>query len=450
MGKSVRDVVLEHPLGPRFERPACEVDAALPGAPTPLARLLLQQFVRDRPYKFFSRDAFSGASDILGQLTPAHVASLPQATFDEVTEALRFLRQANTTAEDAGRTFDSHEQLRAHRLHVDVFAMYSRLAEHVLGPLLALLVQADALLTRRSCTVPHQLKSRWEMAKAKRSPLHSGLTESYNPTIRNAIVHGGATLGEYRVTFRDDNGAVEELSYSDAEQLGERLLDTCNGVSAALAVALARGAPITDRLEAWSATERAVSWSRTPFLRPDASYVSDHGAGTQAELHGRHYHWRWDHLLFDVARAFIAMRMAFSKPDRYFLSFRSPEGAPSFFSVLAKDIPEGDAPIEAFGKFVDGLASGGQGALWIEHHRFLPQLLAKTALGTWLNWVDVLDRGLGRSTLSCESSATSAVVGARGSRPMSSRRRGKKTLTTTQNRRGNTCRPSSTKHSIAG
>jgi hypothetical protein len=218
--KSVEEVFLQHPLANRFNRPDDQLDSVFPGAAglSLRAKLLLQPFVRDRPQKFFSRPACGGAAAVLGRAPPSYVSSMSQARLDETNEALRFLRLANTSARDASRKHDHHDELRAHRLHSEVFADYSRIAEHVLGPLLALLVELDAAISGRTCTVPHELHGRWDMA---RSSLDPSLTDTYNPTIRNAITHGGVTLGD-TITFGDDNSAIEELLVSQGRETRKR------------------------------------------------------------------------------------------------------------------------------------------------------------------------------------------------------------------------------------
>jgi hypothetical protein len=394
---SVEDIALNHPFAGRFNRPIAEVNGAFAGAAARDLReqLLLQPFLRDRPQKFFNREATAAAWKVIERIGNAEVAKLRPALVEEVTGALRNLRFANISAVDPARHSDHHDELRIHRLHTHVFSEYSRLAEHVLSALLAFLVELAALLSSRSCNVPHELRSRWDMAKSKRSGLDAAITEAYNPTIRNAIVHGGLTFEEYKITFADDNGAREELRYPEAEALADNLLDTCNGISAALVWALALDLPIATPFQAWKETECSLAWARAPFLIPTASYVTDRAGGIQAELHGTHYHWRHDHLLLDTVRAFVALRAAVPRATRYFVSLRSVQGAPCFFSMAREVVPELSAPAAALKQVGDALSDGKNGMIWLEHQRLLPKLVGNTRLGPWFNWVDAVDRGLG-------------------------------------------------------
>jgi len=391
---TVEDTILRHPLAARFECTPVEIDRLFTTASCLPAgdRSLLQPFLRDRPYKFFDRAAFKCAAVLFSQVTEAQANSLSASRLAETTEALRFLRATNATWRDTSRTYDHHVELRAHRLHAEVFAEYSRLAEHILGALLALLVELSAPLRQRPCTVPHDLRPRWEMARSKAYGLDSSLTDSYSPTVRNAIVHGGVTLDDWDVVFRDDSGSSETLPYADADRMAERLLDTCNGINAAFVQALAFGMPIAKRLQLWGQTERAIALARAPLLFPEASYITTHANGLQAEMHGTHGHWRHDHLILDLARAAVALKESIPGATRYFLSFRSREGAQCFYGLESAEIPDLAAPSESLQKLGKALTDGQHGMAWVEHQRVLPALVGKTFMGPWLNWIDAVDR----------------------------------------------------------
>jgi len=107
---SVEDLILRHPLAAKFEGSPELVDATFVGASqlSPRGQLLLQPFVRERPQKFFNVEAYAAATALFDQVDSAEAAALPQGTVDEVTEALRFLRLVNTSAEDASRKSDAH------------------------------------------------------------------------------------------------------------------------------------------------------------------------------------------------------------------------------------------------------------------------------------------------------------------------------------------------------
>jgi len=155
--------------------------------------------------------------------------------------------------------------------------------------------------------------------------------------------------------------------------------------------ALAVGSPMAIRLEHWSSTERAVTLARTPLLFPEAAYVTNQAGTLQAELHGVHQHWRYDDLIIDVARSIIAVRYAFPNATRCFVSFRTKNRTPCFFTVPHEQIPTLDAPVTEAGKLVSLLAAGDHGFAWLEHQRLLPAILGKTGIGRFLNWIEALD-----------------------------------------------------------
>jgi hypothetical protein len=394
---TLEGLVFAHPLADKFDPPLEHVERTFADA-TKLPRcdqMVLHAFVRDRPHKFFEREAFLSASALFSQVTATHAASMQNSLVDEVTEALRFLRTSNGTARDPTSEFDRHDERRIHRLHTEVFAEYARLSEHVFGSLLALLVDLDAKVAGRTCTVPAELRSRWEMARSKRSTLRAGLTDAYNPTVRNSIVHGGVTIDDLNVVFEDASGTKEQLRVDVAERLSTRILDACNGIYAALVQSLAKGMPIASRFESWACAERAVAFARAPLFIPEAVYATDTANGTRAELHGVHRHWRLDHLLIDAARAFLVLKIIYPSARWYHVACRSPEGAPCFLHVPADRVPMLDAADSALTDLVGTLVDGEHGMLWLEQHRLVPALLGRTFFGPWLNWVDALDRGLG-------------------------------------------------------
>ena len=392
--ESVESALLVHPLSPRFDSGQAYGDTIFPGYVSlgMRERLLLHPFLSDRPQKYFAKDAFEGAKQVLARSAPSAAAALSNSVVEEVTEALQTLNLINATTRDEPREFEPHDQHRVHRLQTNVFAQYARIAEHVFGALLALLLELEALGSGKSTTIPHQLRSRWDMAKSPNWSLDPSLAAYYDPTVRNAITHGGLEYEPNYVNFKDANGKTVRLTYDEAARLSEQLLDACNGIAAALVMNLAQRLPVSQRLASWAARESALCWSRAPLLRIEACYATDRGVGMQAELHGSHFHWHFDALLLDLARATVALRSAYPTAKRFFLSFRSKDGAPCFVSVDSSDVPALDAPATSLVDLGRVLADGQHGMIWLEHKRALPAILGRTRFKNWFNWLDAVER----------------------------------------------------------
>ena len=60
----------------------------------------------------------------------------------------------------------------------------------------------------------------------------------YQHTIRNGIAHGGITFLQDEIRYRDKKGNEEQFSVASIVRLFDDLLDTCNGLAAALKVFL--------------------------------------------------------------------------------------------------------------------------------------------------------------------------------------------------------------------
>lgn len=249
------------------------------------------------------------------------------------------------------------------------------------------------MLVASGKTVPSDLRPRWEMAKGKKSGLPPALTSNYNPTVRNAIIHGGVMFNVYDVSFKDKNGDEAKLSFSEAERLAQRLLNVCNGIAAALAESLVDKGTLVQQLTTWAPTETAAALASAPLLTPEAIYLSQY-AELQAQMHGTYSHWRSDDLLFDLSRAALALHAAFPEADRYFLSFRPLDrGAPSFFTIPRSDIPLDRSSLRAIYELARTIMDGHHGMLWVDPPHLLAQLFSKTRFGRVLNWNQASDLG---------------------------------------------------------
>jgi hypothetical protein len=197
--------------------------------------LALRPLLHNCPERFFDRQAYSLFLDWLKKRDTSDRKSL-QAYFSnnslEIDAALHFLRQINSEDwhDDPIKSGDNYGDMRL----VDkvLHPAYLRLSEAVLAPLLRLPTYFSRLDLGKGTDKLDVFNVVEDLSKTP----FSICTKYYEHVIRNGIGHGGVTYLHAGIRYQDKKGGSKTVSVRDFIRLFDDLLDTCNGLAAALKV----------------------------------------------------------------------------------------------------------------------------------------------------------------------------------------------------------------------
>ncbi len=158
---------------------------------------------------------------------------LAQCDF-EISRALLFLREINLEEWHDSRLSEGDEFDLIRMIEKHVHPAYLRLVEGVLAPLLRPLAYFSRISRKKGASG----LSFWSILKEIEGQKEEHLTLNYQHTVRNGIAHGGITFLQRGIRYRDQKGNEETLDPAFVIQLFDGLLDTCNGITAALKVFL--------------------------------------------------------------------------------------------------------------------------------------------------------------------------------------------------------------------
>lgn len=195
--------------------------------------LAMRPYLLHRPQKFFSPDTFNLFFDWLENIDKHQRQGLQQyieSHLSEISNGLRFLREINAESwhDEMLQAKDDYERLRIIDRHVH--STYLRLIEGVLAPLCRL----PAYFSRRNAGKGTDGLDIYPIVEElKNSPLQA-VTAFYEHTMRNGIGHGGITYLQDGIRYNDKKGNEKTFDASSIIRLCDDLLDTCNGLAAAL------------------------------------------------------------------------------------------------------------------------------------------------------------------------------------------------------------------------
>jgi hypothetical protein len=197
--------------------------------------LALRPFLDRCPERFFDRHAFSLFLNWLKRRDASDRGSL-KAYFSEkgpeVDAALHSLRQINAEGwhDDAIKSGDEYSGMRlADRT---VHPAYLRLSEGVLAPLIRPLAHFSRLDRGKGIDRLDIFNLAEELSKTP----FSDCTKHYDHIVRNGIGHGTIAYLHDGIRYQDKKGGSKILSVRNLVRLFDDLLDTCNGLAAALKV----------------------------------------------------------------------------------------------------------------------------------------------------------------------------------------------------------------------
>jgi hypothetical protein len=291
--------------------------------------LALRRYLDGCPERFFDKTAYEAYLGWLQRHDEAHGQELKACLSGcdaEINRALLFLREINSEEwhDRLLGTEDEYDLVRFIDKHVH--PTYLRLVEAVLAPLTRPMAYFSRLDRGKSTDGLHV----WSVMQELEGEPAECLIRSYRHIIRNGIAHGGITFLENEIRYRDQKGNEESFGTASVVRLCDDLLDTCNGLAAALKVffLLSRDRGYVPPRELL--VEELQAETSTPWWTIEGCLESEMAGKPQlivyARTDSRHYaKVQWSTIQSGILAEFFAPGY-----DRYFLSLRSRKAWPGW------------------------------------------------------------------------------------------------------------------------
>lgn len=286
--------------------------------------LALRRYLDSRPECFYSRDAFQLTRDWLWNRDHSDEGGLKTYLADhhsEISQALLYLREINAFDCHDGPISKSDEFEFVRLVDRHIHPAYLRLVEGVFATFLHMFAHFSRL-DRKKGTEGLNICSIVE--EARRGALASLVTH-YQHTMRNAIAHGGVTFLQNDIQYQDKSGNAATLSTRDAVRTFDDLLDTCNGIAAALklftAVHRRKYTPTPREL----LVEELQEASKTPWWNVEGCVAGMAGSRSQLILFARPDSRDYPKIQWSAIQSGILAEYFAPGFDRYFLSLHSPK-----------------------------------------------------------------------------------------------------------------------------
>lgn len=195
----------------------------------------LRRYLRNFPEAFFSKECYSlylawlRNRDVLDY---ENLKSYFREHDEEIASALATLREVNSEKwhDEFSKNSTDYEILRFVDRHIH--PTYLKLLEGVLAPLSRMI----AYFSRRDRQKSADNLDIWNVVQELEGKPEGVLCSSYRNVTRNGIGHGGVVFFDREIRYRDKKGNEENRSTSGAIRLCDDLVDSCNGIVAALRV----------------------------------------------------------------------------------------------------------------------------------------------------------------------------------------------------------------------
>lgn len=301
--------------------------------------LALRRYIHRMPEKFFNRNAYTYFLPWLLDCDTNNKYELQEQlrlAEADISRALLFLREINSASwhDDIASSGDDYDLIKFIDTHIH--PNYLRLIEAVLVPLTRII----AYFSRISRGKGTEKLDAYDVVNELKTGTASRLVSSYRHTVRNAIAHGGITFLQGQVRYQDKKGNKDVIDTKYVIQLFDDLLDTCNGLAAAIKVFFiashTSGYKIPRELFIEELQEE-TSWT---WWKIEGCAESEIAAKRQLVIYARpdtrdHLKVFWHALQSAILAEYFAPGY-----DRYFLSLRSSKALPGFAAFDGKKLQE--------------------------------------------------------------------------------------------------------------
>lgn len=301
--------------------------------------LALRRYLGSRPERFFDKTAYETYLEWLKRHDETDGKALNAYLSEsavEINRALLFLREINSEEwhDRPLRTGDEYDLVRFIDKHIH--PTYLRLVEAVLTPL----ARPAAYFSRLDRGKGTDGLDVWSVAQELEGGSADCLIRPYRHIIRNGIGHGGITFLQDEIRYRDKKGNEETFSAGSVVRLCDDLLDTCNGLAAALKVffLVSRDRGYIAPRELLVEELQEETW--TPWWTIEGCVESEIAGKPQLIVYvradSRHYaKVQWSTIQSGILAEFFAPGY-----DRYFFSVRSRKAWPGWAGFDGKKLHE--------------------------------------------------------------------------------------------------------------
>ena len=331
----------------RDQRDIARILEAFPilGAESEHHSLVLRRYLYNRPERFFDREAYESYLEWLQSHDQTSTKQLREyfAQFDfEISRALLFLREINLEEWHDRRLSDGDEYDLIRVIEKHVHPAYLRLVEGVFTPFLRPLAYFSRL-HRGKCVSGLAV---WSIVNEIKDQNEKHLSENYQHTVRNGIAHGGITFLQRGIRYRDQKGNEETLDTAYVIQYFDGLLDTCNGIAAALKVFLLKSQSKDYVRPREFMIEVLQENTRAPWWAIEGCVEAEIAGGSQLTIYARpDSRDKWKVFWSTVQSGILSESLA-PGYDRYFFSLHSRkalQGWAAFDGKKLRDLRESGA-----------------------------------------------------------------------------------------------------------
>lgn len=297
--------------------------------------LALRPYVHDCPERFFNRTAYMLMLDWLKQRDGHQRDELREylAGADaELSAAMLFLREINS-GDWHDRSLvkgDDYDVVRF--IDKTLHPAYLRLAEGVLVPFIRPVGRFSRLDRGKSTEgldVYHLVQ------ELSDTPMAACL-DAYRHTVRNGIGHGGITYLRGDIRYRDKKGEEETLDVRSVIRLCDNMVDTCNGLSAAIKIFLILSRDHGYQIPRELLVEELVEETRSPWWSIEGCVESRLADSRRLLVFARPNSRDPRKIQWASMQAAILAESLAPGYDRYFFYLRTPKAWPGWVAFDGK------------------------------------------------------------------------------------------------------------------
>ncbi|MBN2022747.1 MAG: hypothetical protein JW809_08115 [Pirellulales bacterium] len=282
-----------------------------------------------RPERFFNETVYETYLRWFQERDKTHGEELKKylcRSDAEINRALLFLREINSEEWHDGplKTIDEYDFVRF--IDKCVHPTYLRLVESVLTAL----TRPVAYFSRLERGKGTDGLDVWSVMHELEQPPTDCLIQPYRHIIRNGIAHGGITFLQNEIRYRDNKENEEKFDTASVLRLFDDLLDTCNGLAAALKVFFLvsrhRGyIPPRELL-----VEELQEETFTPWWTIEGCVESEMACKRQLIVYARPDSRHYQKVQWSAIQSGILAELFAPGYDRYFFSLRSRKAWPGW------------------------------------------------------------------------------------------------------------------------
>ncbi len=299
--------------------------------------LALRRYVSNCPERFFDRTVCEYFLEWLKNQDTANSHRL-QAYLNrhlaDANRALLFLREINSQSwhDELPKGGDDYDLIRFidHHIH----PTYLRLIEAVLVPLVRIVAYFSRLDRGKGTDGLDVWSTVQELSKSSTA----FLVAPYHHIVRNGIAHGGITYLQNEIRYRDKKGNEETFSSSSIIRLCDDLLDTSNGLAAALKVFLILRKQQGYTMPQELLLEELQEETQTPWWKIEGCVQSEIGSQKQLLVYARPDSRDYGKIEMSTIQSGILAEFFAPGYDRYFFSLRSPKALPGWAAFDGKKL----------------------------------------------------------------------------------------------------------------